>query len=119
MEISLYDTDGRPTMYVAEDGESIYSWDGYAVCYLADEEIYSWRGDHRGWLLDGIVYDLDGYRVGYVREASPHILFAESTKWTKKTKWTKSIRGKAKTRPTLKGFDSRKNLAEYLSHDHP
>lgn len=117
MEISLYGTDGKPTMYIADDGETIYNWDGYAVCYLVDDQIYGWRGKHLGWFSNGIVYNMDGYRVGYTREASPRILYTEWTKWTKKTTRTKSTRYSARTQPTLKTSESRIDLAEYLGQD--
>lgn len=117
METSLYGTDGRASMYIADDGETIYTWDGYAVCYLYNEKIYGWCGKHLGWFLNGIIYDLDGYPIGYTRETSPRILYTERTKWTKKTKCTKYIKRSAKTRPTLKTSDSKTNLAEYLSQD--
>jgi len=119
MEISLYDTDGRATMYIADDGETIYDWDGYAKCYLVAEAIYGWRGKHLGWFSNGVVYDLDGYVLGYTKDASPRILYTEWTKWTKKTHWTKSQRRMAHARPSLKPTNSQLSLAEYLGSDSP
>jgi len=117
MEISLYDTNGKPVMYIADDGETIYNWDGYAVCYLVDEKIYGWRGKHLGWFINDIIYDEDGYRLGYTREASPRIVYTEWTKWTKKTMWTKHSRYTAKHQPILKNSESSYDLASYLGQD--
>jgi len=119
MEISLYDTDGRATMYIADDGETVYSWDGYAKCYIVDEAIYGWRGKHLGWFSHGFVYDLAGCRIGYTKEASPRILYTEWTKWTKKTQWTKSQRRAPHSKPSFKTAESHLSLAEYLSSDSP
>lgn len=119
MEISLYDTDGRATMYIADDCETFYSWDGYPKCYLVDEAIYGWRGKHLGWFSQGFVYDLDGYRIGYTKDASPRILYTERTKTIKKTQWTKSQRRAAHGRPYFRTADSSLSLAEYLGSDSP
>jgi hypothetical protein len=119
MELSLYDTNGRATMYIADDGETVYDWDGYAKCYIIDEEIYGWRGKHLGWFSDSFIYNLDGYRIGYTKEASPRILYTEWTKSTKKTQWTKSQRRTAHQKPTFRSSESTIPLAEYLSSDAP
>jgi hypothetical protein len=119
MEISLYDTNGRATMYIADDGETVYSWDGYAKCYIVDEAIYGWRGKHISWFSQGLVYDLDGCRIGYTKEASPRILFTEWTKWTKKTQWSKSQRRMEHNKPFFKTAESHLSLAEYLGSDSP
>lgn len=119
MEISLYGTDGRASMYIADDGETIYNWDGYAKCYMVDDEIYGWRGKHLGWFFHGVVYDLDGYVLGYTKEASPRILYTECTKWTKKTQWTKSRRLMAHAKPFFKAVESQSQLTEYLGSDAP
>jgi hypothetical protein len=119
MEISLYDTNGRATMYIADDGETVYSWDGYAKCYIIDEAIYGWRGKHLGWFSQGFVYDLDGCRIGYTKEASPRILFTEWTKWTKKTQWTRSQHRMAHNKPFFKTTESHLSLAEHLGSDSP
>ncbi|WP_394800317.1 4-fold beta flower protein [Mucilaginibacter daejeonensis] len=118
METSIYGTDGRANMYIADDSETIYTWEGYAVCYLVDEKIYCWRGKHLGWFLNGILYDLDGYRIGYTQDMYPRIRYTERTKWTKKTKRTKYTRQTARTRPTLKTSESTADLEKYFSQDH-
>jgi hypothetical protein len=119
MEISLYNTDGKVTMYIADDAETVYDWDGYAKCYIVDEEIYGWRGKHLGWFSNGFVYDLDGYRIGFTKEASPRILYTELTKRIKKTQWTKSQRRTAHHKPSFKTSESRLSLADYLGSDSP
>ena len=59
MEITLYERDGHPVAYIADDSEhSIYTWDGHAVCYIMDEKIYGWKGHHIGWFHQGIIYDI-------------------------------------------------------------
>ena len=41
MEISLYERDGHPVAYIADDYDhSIYTWDGHAVCYIIDDKIF-------------------------------------------------------------------------------
>jgi hypothetical protein len=54
-EVSLYDISGDPVAYFADDGETIYTWDGEAVAYLDGENLFSWDGDHLGWFVDGVV----------------------------------------------------------------
>ena len=52
METTLYERDGHPVAYIADDQEhSIYTWDGHAVCYILDDKIYGWKGHHIGWFV--------------------------------------------------------------------
>ena len=45
MEITLYERNGRPVAYIAEDPEhSIYTWDGHAVCYIMDDSVHKYIG---------------------------------------------------------------------------
>lgn len=93
METTLYDTTGRPRVYIVDESEPvIYTWRGRAVAYLDGETLYGWRGKHLGWFVAGILYDLQGRRVGFTRDQCPVIIYIESVKYVKYTQYTKSTR---------------------------
>lgn len=121
MEISLYNTDGEAVAYIADDGEaSIYTWEGEAVAYIVDGGIiYGWCGQHIGWFADGILYDLNGYRVGFVRERCPVAVYAEYAKYAKFAKYAKYARYAAYARPAFSYGNSEKSLIDFLRQDAP
>ncbi len=53
----------------ADDGETIYTWNGHAVAYTDGENLYSWNGHHIGWYVHEVIYDLHGRRAG-LRQAN-------------------------------------------------
>jgi hypothetical protein len=93
MEITLFDGNGRPVAYIADDNEnSIYLWSGHAVAYINEQHVYGWNGKHLGWFIDGIIYNLQGQRVGTVREKCPSATYAEPAKYTKYAKYAKNAK---------------------------
>ena len=84
MEIDLYDKNGEPVAYIADDAEqSIYMWDGHAVCYIYEAKIYGWKGQHIGWYVDEIIYDLNGERVGFTKRTCPTLTSIPPIKYIK------------------------------------
>lgn len=77
MEIILYNKNGEPVAYIADDGETIYLWNGHAVAYLYKDKVYGWNGKHLGWFVDGIIYDLRGLIVCFIRSKCPVATYAE------------------------------------------
>lgn len=118
MEVTLFDKNGIPTAYVADDVErSIYTWDGEAVCYLHGQMIYGWRGHHIGWFVGNIVYDLQGYRIGFTRTTCPRLTRLEPLKRIKRLKSLKGLRSFPKMRPLFQYQNSNKSLLDFLSQD--
>lgn len=118
MELTLFDKNGIPTAYIANDSEySIYTWDGEAVCYLHGQMIYGWRGHHIGWFVNNIVYDLQGYRVGFTRTTCPKLTRLEPLKKMKRLKFLKSLRQIPRLQPMFRLQNSNQPLLEFLSQD--
>ncbi|WP_116451482.1 4-fold beta flower protein [Blastococcus litoris] len=114
-EQSLYDRGGRPTAYIAEDGETIYTWRGKAVCFVSDERLYGWNGRHLGWMVNGVLYDGTGRRVGYTRERCPVACHASPAKSAKHARSAKSARQAARARPALSTGPSQQTLDDFLA----
>lgn len=120
MEVTIFDKNGVPTAYIADDMEhSIYTWDGYAVCYLYGQMIYGWRGKHIGWFVGEIMYDMQGYRIGFTRNTCPRMTRLEPLKKLKKMKYLKSLRRLPKLRPFFKYQNSEQPLLDFLCQDRP
>lgn len=118
MEVTLFDKNGIPTAYIAEDSEhSIYTWDGEAVCYLYGQMIYGWKGHHIGWFVGNIIYDLNGYRIGFTRATCPRLARLEPLKRLKRLKRLKNLRHMPKMRPLFKFQNSDQSLLDFLSQD--
>lgn len=80
MDILLYDVTGYAVAYMQNNGNhSIFTWDGYAACYLINNAVYGWNGRHLGWFINGVMYDLNGKRVGFVEQTCPHSLRRPAT----------------------------------------
>lgn len=95
-EISLFDSKGVATAYIAED-LTIYLWAGKPVAYLVNDpfggfHIYGFNGRHLGWFESGIIYDHQGYAVGAVKEAFLRPPSYEPIKGLKALKPLKSLR---------------------------
>jgi hypothetical protein len=67
--MDFYDKSGRAVAYVAEDGETIYHWNGTPVAYLVGESVYAIRGRHLGWFDTGWIRDRGGAPVVFTPEA--------------------------------------------------
>lgn len=91
-EETIFDKAGQATAYIADDGESIYTWDGEAVAYIRDgDKVYGWNGQHLGSFSDGIIYDIRGYRVGFLSGQCPVVTSVPPIKSIKSIQSIKSI----------------------------
>ena len=118
MEITLYERDGRPVAYIADDQEwSIYTWDGHAVCNIFDDKIYGWKGHHIGWFYQGIVYDIHGYRVGYTKQTCPSVTCVEPVKYVKYVKYVKCVRDVPYVRPVFSTAQASISLVDFIYQD--
>ena len=71
-EISLYDSAGTATAYVAEK-LTIFLWSGKPVAYLDKDSsggfhVYGFNGKHLGWFVGGVLRDHQGKAIGAVAE---------------------------------------------------
>lgn len=115
MEVTLYNRNGKPVAYVADDGQnSIYLWSGHAVAYVYEDKIYGWSGRHLGWFIDGIIYDLRGLKVGFTHSKCPVAIHAESAKYAKYGKYAKYARYAPHTKPALGTGYSDKDLEAFF-----
>lgn len=118
METTLFDWDGIPVAYIApQEDNSIYLWNGKAVCYLVDDKIYGWRGQHIGWFVGGIVYDRYGYREGFIRSQCPVIPKLEPLKTLKQLRYIRYIRSIPYIRPFFKTSRADMELGDFLSQN--
>lgn len=113
-EENLYDGSGHPAAYIAQDGASIFTWAGTAVCHLRDDRLFGWNGKHLGWMVDGIVYDLDGRRVGYTRSRVPVVPSVPSVKSVRSVPSVKSVPEVPRIRPALSTARSSHDLEDFL-----
>lgn len=56
----FWDRSGRSVAYVADDGKSVYLWDGSPVAWISDGGVYGYNGRFLGWFDDGWIRDLSG-----------------------------------------------------------
>ena len=71
METTIFNKNGRPVAYIADDGETIYLWDGRAVGYLFKDQVFGWNGKQLGWFANGTIFDIYGLRTGFIKSKSP------------------------------------------------
>ncbi len=114
MEITLYNRHGKAAAYIAEDGQTIFTWDGRAVAYLNDDKIFGWNGRQLGWFVDGTVFDIYGMRAGFIRAKSPVVTHTESRKAEKRLKPVKTPPQVPLPKPVLCYGYSQKTLEETL-----
>jgi len=114
MEVTLFNKTGRPVAYLAEDGETIYLWDGRATAYIHKGKVYGWNGKHLGWMANGTIFDIYGLRSGFVRSKSPIVTHAEPIKPMKQIKQMKNVRQVSVVKPILCYGYSQKNLEAML-----
>jgi hypothetical protein len=98
MEVTLFNKNGKPVAYIADDGETIYLWDGRPVVYLHEDKIYGWNGKQLGWFVNGTVFDIYGLRSGFIKSKSP---IATEVEPHKAPKHLKAARGERQS-PVLK-----------------
>lgn len=117
-EISLFDVNGFAVAYIATDDENIetvYLWNGQAVCYLQHEEhIYGFNGEHLGWFDSGIVRDNTGCAVGFTRKTCPTVTKVEPVKSVRRVNDVKYAPRVAKFRPIDKAAASPHPLGAFL-----
>ncbi len=117
METTLYDKNGKPTAYIANDDESsIYLWTGHAVAYIDGEVVYGWNGHHLGWLIAGVIYDIQGKRVGFTRDKCPVVTQIEPVKNVKYVKYVKYVRYAPYARPALSLGLSEQDFENFLKN---
>jgi len=72
MDITLYSQDGTAVAYLAdEEVPTLYLWHGEAVAYLQGETVYGWNGRHLGWWVQRVLYDAIGRQVGFTAGKCP------------------------------------------------
>jgi hypothetical protein len=95
MEISLFNKNGKPVAYIADDGGTIYLWDGRPVAYLSEDQVYGWNGRQLGWFHNGTLFDIYGLRAGFIKSKSP---IATDVEPLKSQKNLKPVKGKKQAR---------------------
>jgi hypothetical protein len=113
-EIDLFDAHGNAVAYVAEDGITIYTWNGYAQAYLDGTLVYGWNGRHLGWFVEGILYDADGQQVGFIESTCRKTPFVEHAKSAKTTPNAKKTPDVQQVQPGLSTYISETTLADFL-----
>jgi hypothetical protein len=114
MEISLFNKSGKAVAYIADDGETIYLWDGRPVAFISGDKVYDWNGRQLGWFTNGTIFDIYGLRSGFIRSKSP---IATEMEPLKPQKHLKPVRGKKQAqaiKPILCYGYSNKNLEDLL-----
>jgi len=108
MEVTLFNKNGKPVAYIAEDGETIYLWDGRPVAFLSEEKVYGWNGRQLGWFANGTIFDIYGLRSGFIRSKSPISTEMEPLKPQKHLKTTRGEKQSQTMKPVLcYGFSSK------------
>jgi hypothetical protein len=119
MEISLFNKNGKPVAYIADDGETIYLWDGRPVAYLSEDRLYGWHGRQLGWFSNGTVFDIYGLRIGFIKSKSPIATEMEPLKAQKYLKPAKGEKQSQIIKPILCYGYSIKNLENLLEAGTP
>jgi hypothetical protein len=114
METTLYSKNGKSVAYVADDGETIYLWDGHAVAYLHEDKVYGFNGKLLGWFANGIIYDMHGHQIGFTQGKCPSVTLVPSVKSVKYVKSVKSVRSVPYVRPILSRVHSDEDLQDFL-----
>jgi hypothetical protein len=114
MEITLFNKHGKPVAYIAEDGETVYLWDGRPVAYLADDKVYGWNGRQIGWFNNGTMFDIYGLRSGFIKSKSPIATEVEPLKSQKNLKPARGERQSQVIKPILCYGYSAKTLEDLL-----
>lgn len=107
-EVTLFDSRGKATAYIAVDDElTIYLWGGKPVAYLESDSsvgyhVYGFNGKHMGWFVDGIIWDHQGDASCAVKERLQSTEF-EPFKAFKQFKPFKAFKEFAPLRPSFSG----------------
>ena len=122
METTLFNKNGKPVAYIADDGETIYLWDGRAVGYLSEDKVFGWNGRQLGWFDNGTIFDIYGLRTGFIKSKSPIPTEMEPLKPPKQVKPPKAERQSQVLKPVMcYGYSSRtlEDILEEGSADRP
>ena len=114
MEITLFNKHGKPVAYIADDGETVYLWDGRPVAYLSGGKVYGWHGRQLGWFHNGTIFDIYGLRAGFIRSKSPIATEVEPLKSSKYLKPAKGRKRSQVIKPVLCYGYSTQNLEDLL-----
>ncbi len=114
METTLFNRNGKPVAYLAEDAETIYMWDGRAVGYLFEDKVYGWNGKQLGWFVNGTFFDIYGLRTGFIKSKSPIPTDIEPGKSAKQVKSARSVRQGVIAKPVMCYGYSGRSLEEIL-----
>jgi len=117
-EISLFNSEGKPVAYIAEELTN-YLWSGKPVAYLDEDSsggfhVYGFNGKHLGWFVRGIIRDHQGHRVGGVKEVFLSSTQFEPFKSFKQFKPFKSFKEFAPFRPFFDNTWSDTSLRLFL-----
>jgi hypothetical protein len=114
MEITLFNKNGKPVAYIADDHETVYLWDGRPVAYVFEDRVFDWNGRQLGWFNNGTVFDIYGLRSGFIKSKSP---IATEMEPLKPQKHLKPVKGESQSqvlKPVLCYGYSNKNLEDLL-----
>jgi hypothetical protein len=116
METTIYDKNGQPVAYVADDySRTIYLWDGEPVAYVyEDVHVYGLNGQHLGWFRDDILYNPEGRRVGFTSSTCPVSVWESPRKDKKRRANEMRPRWKAPPSPKFSLLLSDQDLGELL-----
>ncbi len=114
METSLFNKHGKAVAYLAEDGETVYLWDGRAAGYLVKDQVFGWNGRQLGWFANGTFFDIYGLRAGFIKSKSPIATDIEAGKPGKQVQGVKSARQAPVARPVMCYGYSNRPLEEIL-----
>ena len=114
METSLFNQNGKAVAYLADDGETIYLWDGRAAAYLAEPRVFGVNGRQLGWFDNGTFFDIYGLRAGFLKSKSPIPTDIEPVKPGKKAQSIRKPRQGGLAKPTMCYGYSNKFLEEIL-----
>jgi len=114
METTLFNKNGKPVAYLANDGETIYLWDGRVAGYLSQDKIYGWNGKQLGWFANGTIFDIYGLRAGFIKSKSPIPTDIEPGKPAKQPLGIRSVRQTVVAKPVMCYGYANKSLEEIL-----
>jgi hypothetical protein len=116
MEKTLFNENGIPTAYIANDYQQIiYLWDGNAVAYVfEDEHIYGTNGHHLGWFVQDIVYNAFGERIGFTVKTCPVGIAKEPPRAKKFPRDEMRPRWRAPAFPNLTHRIAKQDLRDFL-----
>jgi hypothetical protein len=115
MEVALLNKKGKPVAYLADDGKTVFLWDGTPVAYLHEDQLYGWNGKQLGWFVNGTIFDIYGLRAGFIKSKSPLVTDLEPPKTMKQMKGAKKVRQPQVVKPVMCYGYSGKFLEELLA----